>query len=142
MTTRKATAVWEGGFRSGKGTFKAESGMVTSGYSFVSRFDNGIGTNPEELLASAEACCFVMGLCTSLEKAGTPANRIEVHAACFSDKVGEHLRITTMKLLVRGTVPNIDVATFTRLCHEVKETSPVSTAIKGSVRIEIEPKLV
>ena len=142
MTTRKATAVWEGALRSGKGSFKGESGVAAGTFSFGSRFENGIGTNPEELLASAEACCFVMALCSCLEKAGTPASRLDVNAACLCDKVGDVLKITTIKLFVKGSVSNMDAATFQRLCHEVKDTCPVSTALKGCVRIELETKLV
>src|SRR6188508_2492770 len=98
MTTRKATAVWEGGFRSGKGSFKAESGVTSGHYSFNSCYDTGVGTNPEEILAAAEACCFVMTLCNHLEKAGTPASRLEVNATCICDMVADQLRITTLKL--------------------------------------------
>src|SRR5262245_19814260 len=142
MTTRKATAIWEGGLRSGKGNFKADSGVISGPYSFSSRFDNGIGTNPEELLAAAEACCFGMAVCNNLEKAGTPASRLEVNAACIGDMVSDHLRITTIKLFVRGTVANCDSATFQRLCAECKDNCTVSMALKNNIRVELDSKLV
>ena len=141
MTMHKATAVWEGGFRSGKGSFKTDSGVINGHYSFGSCFDNGIGTSPEEILAAAEACCFVMALCNYLEKAGTPASRLEVNAACICDRVADHLRITTLKLNVRGTVPNIDGASFQRCCADVKDSCTVSVALKNNVRIDLETKL-
>src|SRR5262245_52321918 len=112
MTMRKATAIWEGGLRSGKGNFKADSGVISGPYSFSSRFDNGIGTCPEELLAAAEACCFCMTICNNLEKAGIPASRLEVNAVCVGDMVSDNLRVTTLKLSVRATVPNCDATTF------------------------------
>ncbi|HST06657.1 MAG TPA: OsmC family peroxiredoxin, partial [Gemmatimonadaceae bacterium] len=82
MPTRKATAVWEGGLKTGRGTFKAESGAIGGQYNFSSRFESGSGSNPEELLAAAEAACFSMALGAGLEKNGTPATRIETTAAC------------------------------------------------------------
>jgi osmotically inducible protein OsmC len=142
MTTRKATAIWEGGLRSGKGNFKADSGVISGPYSFSSRFDNGIGTSPEELLAAAEACCFCMAVCNNLEKAGTPASRIEVNATCIGDMVSDHLRITTLKLFVRGTVTNCDAATFQRLCLECKDNCTISMALKNNIRVELETKLL
>ena len=82
MPTRKATAVWEGGLKNGKGSFKGESGSISAQYNFSSRFESGAGSNPEELLAAAEAACFSMALAGGLEKNGTPATKVETSAAC------------------------------------------------------------
>ena len=76
MPTRRASAVWEGGLQKGKGSVKTESGVLDAAHSFGSRFESAKGTNPEELLAGAEAACFAMALSGALERAGTPANPV------------------------------------------------------------------
>jgi lipoyl-dependent peroxiredoxin len=142
MTTRKATIVWEGGLRSGKGSCKCDSGAISAVYTFGSRFENSVGSSPEELLAAAEAACYTMTLCGNLERAGTPASRIETQAMCTVDRVSDNFKITAIKLIVRGAVPNIDPATFQRFAQETRETCPVSFALKGGVRLELDCKLV
>lgn len=142
MATRKSTAVWEGGLRSGKGIIKSESGVLNSVCSFGSRFERSSGSNPEELLAGAVASCYSMTLSSSLEKAGSPATRLETQAACTLDKVGEAYRITVLKLTVRCAAPNIDAAGFQRLAQEARETCPVSLALRGGVRVELDCKLI
>src|SRR5436309_11725207 len=112
MPTRKATATWEGGLKTGKGSFKGESGGVGGQYNFSSRFENGTGSNPEELLAAAEAACFSMALSAGLEKNGTAATSVETTVACTVEKVGDAFAITKMALDVRAVVSNIDDATF------------------------------
>src|SRR6185437_2725741 len=124
MPTRKATAVWEGGLKTGKGTFKAESGSIGGQYNFSSRFESGEGSNPEELLAAAEASCFSMALGAGLEKNGTPATSIQTTAKCTIDKVGEGFGITKMQLDVRASVPKVDDATFQRIAKETKDGCP------------------
>src|SRR5919112_302855 len=89
MPTRNATATWEGGLKGGKGSFKGESGAISASYSFGTRFENEKGSNPEELLAAAEAACFSMALSVGLEQNGTPATRVATSAACTVEKVGE-----------------------------------------------------
>src|SRR5262249_34516169 len=111
-----------------------ESGAAHGTYSFGSCFESALGTNPEELLAAAHACCFAMTLCSCLEKAGTPASRLEVSACCTSDKVADQLKFTAVKLSVRGSVQGIDAGAFQRLAAEVKESCPVSIALRGGVR--------
>ncbi len=142
MPTRKASAVWEGGLRGGKGSFKGESGAIGGAYSFGSRFENAGGSNPEELLAAAEAACYSMALSAALEKAGTPARRVETEAACTIDKVGEGFRITTMKLTVRAEVPNVDPQAFMKAAEATREGCPVSAAFKGNLRFELDARLV
>jgi osmotically inducible protein OsmC len=140
MPTRKASAVWEGGLRGGKGSYSAESG-IGGAYSFGSRFEQAGGSNPEELLAAAEAACFSMALGLGLEKNGTPPTRVETQAACTVDKVGEGFKITTMKLVTRAKVPNIDDATFQKIAAATKDGCPVSGALKGNVEITLDAKL-
>jgi len=140
MPTRNASATWEGGSKGGKGNFKGESGLQGA-YSFTSRFEQGGGSNPEELLAAAEAACFSMALSLGLEKNGTPPTRIETKAACTIDKVGDNFKITTMKLVTRATVPNIDDAAFQKIAAATKEACPVSGSLKGNVDIQLDAKL-
>jgi lipoyl-dependent peroxiredoxin len=141
MPTRKASAVWEGGLRGGKGSFKAESGQVGGNYGFGSRFEQAPGSNPEELLAAAHAACLSMALSAGLEKAGKPATRVATEAACTIEKVGEGFKITKMHLVVRGKVPGLDQAGFARAAEEAKNGCPVSGALKGNVAFELDAKL-
>lgn len=140
MPTRRASAVWEGG-RSGKGSLKTETGTIDAAYSVGSRFESAKGTNPEELLAAAEAACFAMALSLGLEGAGTPPARIEVSAACTIDKVPEGFKITTMKLTVRATVPGATADSFQKIAQATKDGCPVSSALKGNVKIELDATL-
>ena len=100
-TTSTATAVWEGKLRDGKGTFKAGSGAFGGSYTFATRFEGAKGATPEELIAAAHAACFSMALSAGLEKAGTPATRIETQARCTIDTVDGAPKITTIALSVR-----------------------------------------
>src|SRR5438045_7806407 len=125
MPTRNASAVWEGGLKSGKGSFKGESGAIGGVYSRGSRFENDAGSNPEELLAAAEAACFSMALSGGLEKAGFAPTSIDTKAACTIEKVGEGFKITKMDLTVTATVPGIDDAKFQQIAAATKEGCPV-----------------
>jgi lipoyl-dependent peroxiredoxin len=142
MPTRKATAVWEGGLKGGKGTFKGESGAIGGQYNFSSRFESGTGSNPEELLAAAEAACFSMALSGALEKAGTPPTRVETSAACTVEAVPGGFGITKIKLNVQASVPNVDKVKFQQIANETKDGCPVSKAFKGNVEITVEARLV
>ena len=130
MPTRKASAVWNGGLKGGNGSYNGESG-ITGAYSFGSRFENAGGSNPEELLAAAEAACFSMALSGALEKNGTPATKVETQAGCTVEKGEQGFGITHIDLDVKATVPNIDDATFQRIARETKEGCPVSRALKA-----------
>jgi lipoyl-dependent peroxiredoxin len=141
MPTRRATAVWEGGLQQGKGSVKTESGALDAGYSFGTRFGNVKGSNPEELLAAAEAACYAMALSVGLERAGTPPKRVEAAAACTIDKVGEAFKITSLKLTVRATVPGTNADAFQKAAQATKESCPVSVALKN-VPIELDAALV
>jgi osmotically inducible protein OsmC len=135
-------AVWEDGLKGGKGSFKGESGALDAAYSFGSRFESERGSNPEELLAAAEAACYSMALSLALEQHGTPPTRVETQAACTVAKTADGFRITTMALTVRASVPNIADADFQRLAETTKETCPVSRALGGALQWELDAKLV
>ena len=139
MPTRKASAVWNGGLKGGNGTFKGETGLGGA-YNFSSRFENGTGSNPEELLAAAEAACFSMALSGNLEKNGTPPTKIETTAACTVEKVADKMTITRIELTVKASVPKVDKATFDRLVQETKVGCPVSRALQA-VNIEVTADL-
>jgi osmotically inducible protein OsmC len=141
MPTRKANAAWEGGLKGGKGTFRAESGAVGGAYSFGTRFGDAKGSNPEELLAAADAACYSMALAAELEKAGTPPTKIETEASCSIERSGEGFKITTMKLVVRADVPGVEPAAFQRIAEATKTGCPVSLALKGNVDIQLDAKL-
>ena len=136
MPTRTATAQWKGGLKGGSGSFKGQTGLGGS-YSFGSRFQDAVGSNPEELLAAAEAACFSMALSGGLEKEGFAPTSVDTSAACTIEKVGEGFKITTMNLTVKAVVPGIDDAKFQSIAAATKEGCPVSTALKGNVQIEL-----
>ena len=140
MPTRNASAQWKGGLKGGQGSFKGQTGIGGS-YSFGSRFENAAGSNPEELLAAAEAACFSMALALGLEQNGTPATTVDTNAACTIEKVGEGFSITRMKLDVRAVVPGIEAAKFKQIAEATKDGCPVSKAIKGNVKIELDAQL-
>ena len=141
MPTRKASAVWEGGFQKGKGTFNGASGAVSGDYTVGSRFENAGGSNPEELLAAAQAACYSMALALGLEKAGMKPERVETDAACSIEKVGDGFQITTMKLTVRATVPEADRDAFKDIAEATKDGCPVSKALLGNVDITVDAQL-
>jgi osmotically inducible protein OsmC len=141
MPNRKASAVWEGGLKGGKGSFKNASGSINGNYSFGSRFEEGPGSNPEELLAAAHAACFGMALSAQLEGNGTPATRVETTAVCTVEKAGAGFKITTMKLTTRGTVPGIDAAKFQEKANAALEGCPISQALKGNVNFVLDAAL-
>ena len=140
MPTRSANAEWKGGVK-GQGSFRGQTGLGGQ-YNFSSRFENGAGSNPEELLAAAEAACFSMALAFALEKEGHPATSIQTKADCTIEKQGEGFKITRMMLNVQAAVPGIDAAKFQSIAQATKEGCPVSTALKGNVQLDIDAKLV
>ncbi len=140
MPTRTATAQWQGLLKTGTGSFKGQTGLGGS-YSFGSRFQDAAGSNPEELLAAAEAACFSMALSGGLEKAGFAPTTIDTKAACTIEKVGEGFKITRMELTVTATVPGIDDAKFQQIAAATKEGCPVSGALKGNVQIDLTATL-
>ena len=143
MPTRKSSAVWEGGLKDGKGTYNVGSGSVGGAYNFGSRFEEEAGSNPEELLAAAEAACYSMALSGGLEKNGTPPRKISTNAECTVEKVDVGFQITTMKLDVTASVPNIDDAKFQEIAKATLTGCPVSKAfIGGSMNLQLNARLV
>jgi len=141
MPTSQASAVWEGKLKDGKGRYSAGSGAFNGNYTFATRFEGAKGTNPEELIAAAEAACFSMALSAGLEQGGTPATRVETTASCTVEKVGDGFKITTIALKVRGKVAGIDQAKFQKAAEAAKDGCPVSGALKGNVQLKLDAKL-
>ncbi|MEO8440608.1 MAG: OsmC family protein [Spartobacteria bacterium] len=132
MATRTGSAVWEGTLKEGKGHMKLGSGAYEGAYSFSSRFENGSGTNPEELIGAAEAGCFSMAFSVGLEKAGFPPTRISTKAEVKLEKVGDAFRITAIDLNTEADVPKIEDAKFQEVAEQTKKNCPVSVALSGT----------
>jgi osmotically inducible protein OsmC len=141
MPTRKANAVWQGGLQKGNGTFRGQTGL-SGQYNFSSRFENGAGSNPEELLAASHAACYSMALAVGLEQAGFAPERVETDAACTVEKVGAGFKITRMQLTTRATVQGLDDAKFQAIAAATKEGCPVSGALKNNVQMDLTATLV
>ena len=137
MPVRKAEAVWEGSLKDGKGKMRFGSGAYEGAYSFASRFGDGKGTNPEELIGAAHAGCFSMALSLFLEIAGFKAEHIATTAKVHIDKVGEGFKITVIELDTEAKVPGIDEKKFLELAEATKTGCPVSQALTG---VEIKRK--
>jgi lipoyl-dependent peroxiredoxin len=134
---RKASAVWQGGLKDGKGTISTDSGVLKqTQYSFSTRFENGIGTNPEELLAAAHAGCFTMALSAQLGGAGmTNAKRLETTATITLDKVGDGFAITKSHLDLVASVPGADKAKFDAAVKAAETGCPVSKLFKAEITV-------
>jgi lipoyl-dependent peroxiredoxin len=143
MPTRKSSARWEGGLKGGKGTFKGQSGAINGQYSFTSRFEEGVGSNPEELLAAAEAACFSMALGAGLEKNGTPPTYVDTEAACTVRPQPEGgFKITTMALTVSAAVPGIEDSKFQEIVQATLTGCPVSKTFHGNLELTVNARLV
>lgn len=140
MAVRKAEAVWEGGFK-GKGKMKLGSGAFEGAYSFASRFENGTGTNPEELIGAAHAGCFSMALSFMLEQAGFTPGRVQTSAKVHIDKAGDGFKITAIELETEADIPGIDEKKFMELADGAKKGCPVSQALSGT-EITLKAKLL
>jgi osmotically inducible protein OsmC len=142
MPTKNASAVWEGTLKGGHGSFTGASGTISGDYTFASRFESAKGTNPEELLAAAEASCFSMALSMGLEQNGTPPTRIETTAACtVAPATGGGFAITTIALTVRVTAPGLDTAALQPIAEATKKNCPVSKALAGNVEITLDAQV-
>ncbi|WP_117237605.1 OsmC family protein [Thermus sediminis] len=142
MAVRKAEAVWEGGLRSGQGVMKLGSQAFQGPYSFPSRFEEGEGTNPEELIAAAHAGCFSMALSASLEREGFPPKRVSTEARVHLEMVEGKPTITRIELFTEAEVPGIAPEKFQEIAQAAKEGCPVSRALAGVGEIALEARLL
>lgn len=133
---RKASAVWQGGLKDGKGTLSTDSGVLKlTQYSFSTRFAEGVGTNPEELLAAAHAGCFTMALSNELEKAGIKANKLETTCTITIAQAKEGFEITKSTLDLVATIPGADQAKFDAAVKTAEKGCPVSKLFKTEIKV-------
>src|SRR6202051_1263703 len=122
---RKASAVWNGSIKEGKGKISTDSGVLSNTqYSFSTRFENGVGTNPEELLAAAHAGCFAMAFSAQLGEAGLTAERVDVTATISLEKTESGFGITESHLDLKAKIPGADQAAFDKAAGNAKAGCP------------------
>ena len=133
---RKASAVWQGGLKDGKGTLSADSGVLKeTPYSFGTRFESTPGTNPEELLAAAHAGCFTMALSAQLGDAGMTAERLATTATITLEKVGDGFTITKSHLDLVARIPGADRTKFDAAVKAAETGCPVSKLFKAEISV-------
>jgi lipoyl-dependent peroxiredoxin len=141
MAIRTATAEWKGDLPSGNGTFSSASGQLGGSYSFESRFTDSGGTNPEELVAAAQAACYSMQLAAMLAQGGTTADSVSTDAKVQILKQGEGFAITKIDLVTVGRVPGIDDAGFQQTARAAKEACLISKALGAVPEINLDARL-
>lgn len=141
MITRHAQATWEGDLAKGKGHVQTNSGVVNHPYSFNTRFENGPGTNPEELIGAAHSACFSMALSAMLAASGRTPTRVTTKADVMLDKVGEGFKIVKIVLTCEAVVPGIDDKTFQETAAKAKAGCPISQAL-AATPIELKATLL
>lgn len=131
---RKASAVWKGSLKEGKGTISSESGVLSNtSYSFSTRFENAKGTNPEELIAAAHAGCFTMALSAQLGNAGITPESLETTASLSLDKLEAGWTVTKIHLDVTARIPGADKAAFDKAAENAKVGCPISRLLKAEI---------
>ncbi len=138
MPTRAAKATWQGEFKRGGGDVSVQSGSFSLPYNFSGRFEEGTGTNPEELLGAAHASCFTMALSVGLSQAGTPPESLSTDAHVTVAQVEGGFAITKIALSVTGKVPGLDAAGFEAAANGAKAGCPLSKALASVPEITLE----
>lgn len=134
---RRASAVWKGGLKDGRGTVSTESGVLSSApYNFSMRFEDQKGTNPEELIAAAHAACFSMALSLFLGNAGMTAESIETTATVTLEKVGDAFTVTSSHLQTNVRIPNADQAAFQKAAEGAKSGCPISRLLNTTITLD------
>ncbi|MEX0787730.1 MAG: OsmC family peroxiredoxin [Anaerolineales bacterium] len=140
MTMRQAEAIWEGDLRQGRGRVRLPSSGHEAAYSYSSRFDDGAGTDPEELLGAAHAGCFSMSLAGGVAKRGFTAERIATTAQVNAERIEGRFTITSIHLDTSAVIPGLSEAQFSEAAEEAKATCPISRALSG-IPITLQAKL-
>ena len=136
---RNASAEWNGGLKDGKGKISTDSGVLKdTQYSFSTRFEDGIGTNPEELIAAAHAGCFSMALSGQLGKAEMTAESIRTKASVKLEKVGEGFAVTSVHLEVRARIPGADNDAFMTAANNAKTGCPISKLLNAEITMDAQ----
>jgi osmotically inducible protein OsmC len=141
MAIRKANAEWKGGLKEGEGKVALGSGAFEGAYSFQSRFEEGSGTNPEELIGAAHAGCYSMALSAALEGAGFSPESVKTEAHVSLVKEGEGFAINKIKLVTNAKIPGISQEDFEKHAQGAKENCPVSKVLTGT-DIDLEATLL
>jgi lipoyl-dependent peroxiredoxin len=140
MPTRNADATWNGALRDGNGSFSTASGAIDGAYSFSTRFEDGSGTNPEELIAAAHASCFSMALANELGKAGHAPESVSTTAKVHLDKGDAGFSITKIELVTKATVSGVEDGEFQEIATATSKACPVSKAL-SAVEITLDASL-
>jgi lipoyl-dependent peroxiredoxin len=134
---RKASAVWQGGLKDGKGTISTDSGVLSdTQYSFSTRFENGVGTNPEELIGAAHAGCFSMALSGQLGNAGLVAESIRTRATVTMDKTEAGFTVTEVHLDVSAKIPGASQEAFETAANNAKAGCPISRLLNAKITMD------
>ena len=134
---RKASAVWQGNLKGGKGTISTASGVLSNTqYSFSTRFEEGVGTNPEELIAAAHASCFSMALSAQLAEAGLTADRIDTTATVTMEKNAAGFEVTASHLDVVATIPDATEDAFEKAANNAKAGCPISRLLNAKITMK------
>ena len=141
MAIRSASAEWQGDLRNGNGQFTSASGALGGAYSFESRFTDSGGTNPEELIAAAQAACYSMQLSAMLAQGGTTPDSVNTEAKVQILKQGDGFAITKIDLVIVGRVPGIDDAGFQETAKAAKEECLISKALGAVPEINLDARL-
>ena len=141
MPVRTGNAVWKGTLKEGSGTLRTQSGAYEGPYNFVSRFESGPQTNPEELVAAAHAACYSMALSAGLEKAGFKATKVATKASVHLEKLEAGFTITHIDLDVEADVPGVDDKKFAEISEATKSGCPISRLLTGA-KINLKARLL
>ncbi|MGD0558956.1 MAG: OsmC family protein [Streptosporangiaceae bacterium] len=142
MTQRNGSAEWRGDVQNGSGTLTVGEGVFEGAYSFASRFGDGAGTNPEQLIAAGHAACFSMALSNILAQAGHVPDSVRTSARIDLRNIDGAPTLAAAHLVTEGVVPGIDQEQFTAFAEQAKAGCPVSRALAGIPEITLEAKLV
>lgn len=136
---RSSEALWQGDLRTGKGQISTHSGVLKDdAYSFATRFENASGTNPEELVAAAQAGCFAMAFASALSKNGYKPESVHTHTTILMDKQDSGFGVTGMRVEVEGRVPGIDEPTFKKIAEEAEKGCPISRLLRPGLKDNVE----
>lgn len=141
MATRNGSAIWQGDLQTGSGEVIVGNGVFTGNYSFKSRFEDGAGTNPEELIAAAHSGCYSMQLAAMLAEAGTPANSVDTAAVCALRNVDGKPTIDHIQLTTVAEVPGLSDDDFQKVAGEAKEACLVTRALAGVKEVRLKARL-
>jgi len=134
---RTASAVWSGDLKQGKGSVTTQSGVLKdTNYSFTTRFENGVGTNPEELIAAAHAGCFAMATAAALGRAGFTPDKLATNASLTLEQVSGNWTITTVDLQMTAKVPGIDAKKFQEIAADAKANCPLSRVLNAKISLD------